>query len=100
MNEGIIILVGITIIGVAYFVCALTKHGTCDIGKVFTLLVVVIGLVTGVFLYLHAYTQLKNSFAEDAAWSAVAGFVLCLSSLLQIITMFRELFAKKVDPTK
>jgi hypothetical protein len=100
MNEGIIILVGIAIVGVAYFVCAVMKHGTCDIGKVFTLMVVVIGLVTGIFLYAHAYTFLRQSFNEDAAWGAVAGFVLCLSSLLQIITMFRELLATKVDPTK
>jgi hypothetical protein len=100
MNEGIIIFVGITIVGVAYFLCALIKHGTCDIGKVFTLLVVVIGLVTGIFLYLHAYSLLKKSFAEDAAWGAVTGFVLFLYSLMQIITMFRELFAKKVNPTE
>jgi hypothetical protein len=100
MNEGIIILVGIAIVGVAYFVCALMKHGTCDIGKVFTLLVVVVGLVTGIFLYVHAYSFLKTSYYEDAVWGAVAGFVLFLSSLLQIITMFREVFAAKVDPTK
>jgi hypothetical protein len=100
MNQGIIILVAIAVLGAAYFICAILKHGTCDIGKVFTLTVVVIGLVTGVFLYVHAYAFLKNSYHEDAMWGAVAGFVLFIASLLQIITMFRELLVPKVDPTK
>ncbi len=101
MNEGIAILVGIAIIGLAYFVCAMWKHHTCDIGKIFTLLIVVIGLITGVFLYVHAFAVfLKGSYSEDAVWGAVAGFVLVIASILQIIVMFRELFASRVDPLK
>jgi hypothetical protein len=101
MNEGIIILVGIAVIGLAYFVCAMWIHRTCDIGKVFTLLIVVIGLVTGVFLYVHAFVLfLRSSYSEDAVWGAVAGFVLFIASLLQIVVIFRELFQKKVSPSK
>lgn len=102
MNEGIIILVFVAVIAVVYFGCALYRHGTCDMGKCFTLLVVAVGFITGIIIFLHAYHFLKAKVSsyEDAVWSAIAGMVLCLSSTLQIVTMFRELFAKKVDPIK
>jgi hypothetical protein len=100
MIEGIIILVSIAVIGLAYFACAIFKHGTCDIGRVFTLLVVVVGLVTGAFLYIHAYTFLKASFLEDAVWTAVAGIVLFISSGQQIVVMFRKQFVRRIDPLK
>ncbi|MGO9591027.1 MAG: hypothetical protein ACLP3K_13400 [Candidatus Acidiferrales bacterium] len=101
MNEGIVLLVGIAIVALAYFACAMWKHHTCDIGKLFTLLIVVVGLITGVFLYVHAFAAfLKASYSEDAVWGAVAGVVLFIASILQIIVMFRELFATRVDPIK
>lgn len=100
MNEGIIILVVVSIVGVAYFVCALRSHGICDMGKVFTLLVVAVGLVTGVFIFIHAYDALKTntSHYEDAVWSAVAGVILSLYSIQQTLSMFREVIVKRVEP--
>lgn len=101
MNEGTVVLVLIAFIALTYFGCAMLKHGTCDIGKVFTLLILVVGAVTGVFLYVHAFAVFRKlSWSEDAVWGAVAGIVLFIASLLQIIVMFRELFAKRVDPKK
>lgn len=101
MNEGIVILVVIAVLGLAYFACAIWKHRTCDIGKVFTLLIVAVGLITGIFLYSHAFSLfLKVSYSEDVLWGGIAGLVLFLASFLQIIQMFRELFAQRVDPTK
>lgn len=102
MNEGIIILVFVAVVAVIYFGCAVYRHGTCDMGKCFTLLVVAVGFLTGIIIFLHAYLFLKAKVPsyEDAVWSAIAVIVLCLSSTMQIITMFRELFAKKVDPLK
>jgi hypothetical protein len=101
MSEGIIILSAIGVVGLAYFVCAMTKHGTFDIGKCFTLLVVVFSFVTGILIFVHAvvFLRTKSSYYEDAVWSAIAGMVLCFWSAQQVIVMFRELFAKKVDPT-
>jgi len=101
MNEGIAILVAVAALGLAYFACAMWRHRTCDIGKLFTLLIVVVGLITGVFLYVHAFALfLKATYSEDAVWGAVAGVVLFIASLVQIVTMFRELYARAVDPLK
>ncbi len=100
MNEGIIILVAVSILGVAYFVCALRSRDICDMGKVFTLLVVAVGLVTGVFIFIHSYEVLKTNTAhyEDAVWSAVAGVILTLYSIQETLSMFREVIVKRVEP--
>ncbi len=101
MNEGISFLVALAIGGLGYFCCAMFRHGICNMGKLFTLLVVIVGFVTGILIFVHVFVLLKGtpSHTEDAVWSAVAGIVLCFSSSQEIILMFRELFAKKVDPT-
>jgi hypothetical protein len=101
MNEGIVIVSVIGVVGVAYFLCAMTKHGTFDIGKCFTLLAVALSFVTGIFIFIHSVVFLRAnpSHYEDAVWSAIAGMVLCFWSAQQVIVMFRELYAKKVDPT-
>lgn len=100
MNKGIVILAVIAIVGLAYFACAIWKHRTCDIGKVFTLLIVLVGLMTGIFLYVHAFALfMKASYSEDVLWGGIAGVVLSLASSMQVIQMFRELFATRVDPT-
>jgi hypothetical protein len=53
------------------------------------------------FSVVHAFALfLKVSFSEDVLWGGIAGVVLFLASFLQIFQMFRELFAKRVDPTK
>jgi hypothetical protein len=101
MNEGIAFLVAVAIGGLSYFSCAMFKHGNCNMGKLFTLLVVIVGFVTGILIFIHVFVLLRGtpSHTEDAVWSAVAGIVLCFSSTQEVILMFRELFAKKVDPT-
>ena len=102
MNEGIIILVVIAIAGLAYFGCGMTKRGTFDVGKCFTLLVIVFSLVTGIFIVIHAFVFLKakGAYSEDEVWSAIAGMVLFFWSAHQTVIMFREVFAKRVDPIK
>ena len=99
MNQGIAILVGIFLVGLIFFVCSHLKHGTCDMGKLFNLVVVVISAVTGTYLCIHAIELAKVSH-PDAAWVGVAGFILTVFSVQQAINVFRELFAKKVAPTK
>jgi hypothetical protein len=99
MNQAIAILACIFFVGLIYFVCSHIKHGTCDMGRLFNLVVVVISFVTGTFLCIHAIELAKVSH-PDAAWVGVAGFILTVFSVQQAINMFRELFAKKVTPTK
>ncbi len=99
MNQIIAILVGVFGIGLAYFVCAMLKHGTCDMGKMFNLLVIVGSMVTGIYLCIHAVELAMKSLA-DGGWLGVAGILLVAFSFQQTVIMFRELFAKKVTPTK
>jgi hypothetical protein len=99
MNQIIAILVGVFGIGFGYFLCALFKHGICDMGKMFNLLVIVGTLVTGIYLCIHAVALAIASLA-DGAWLGVAGTLLVVFSIQQTVIMFRELFAKKVTPTK
>jgi len=99
MNQGIAILVGIFVIGLAYFVCAMFRHGTCDMGKLFRLLVIVFSMGTGIYLCAHAVV-LTIASQPDGAWVGIVGFLLVLISIQQTVTMFRELFTKKVDSKK
>ncbi len=99
MNQIIAILVGTFGIGLAYFLCALFKHGLCDMGKMFNLLIIVGTMVTGIYLCIHAVGLAIASLA-DGAWLGVAGTLLVFFSFQQTVIMFRELFAKKVTPTK
>lgn len=99
MNLEIAILVGIFVIGLAYFVCAMLRHGLCDMGKLFSLLVIVFGMGTGMYLCAHAVALAKTS-QPDGAWVGIAGLLLVLFSVQQTVTMFRELFAKEVEPKK
>ena len=100
MNQVIVALVGIFVIGLVYFVCSHLKYGTCDMGKLFNLLVVVISFVTGIFLCIHAVQSALASQKDEVAWGGVAGFILTVFSLEQAIVVFRELIAKKVEPRK
>ena|SRR5580704_11538748 len=99
MIEGISILVSIAVVGALYWICSMLKHDTCDMGKLFTVILAVVGLVTGCFLYVHAFAFLRTS-KEDAAWGGIAGFILTIYSLQQVVVTFRELFAKAVAPLK
>ncbi len=99
MIEGIAILVSVGITGVLYWICSMLKHDTCDMAKLFTLIFAMVGLVTGVFLFAHAFTFLKTS-KEDASWGGIAGVILTLYSLQQVVITFREVFAKAVEPLK
>lgn len=99
MNQIIAILVGVFGIGLAYFVCAMLKHGVCDMGKMFNLLVIVGTMVTGVYLCIHAVALARESL-PDGGWLGVAGILLVVFSFQQTVIMFRELFATKVTPTK
>ncbi len=77
MNQIIAILVGTFGIGLAYFLCALFKHGLCDMGKMFNLLVLIGSLVTGLYLCIHAVSLAIASLA-DGAWLGVAGILLAV----------------------
>ena len=99
MNLIMGIVIGTFGISTAYFVCATFKHGLCDMGKMFNLLVLIGSLVTGIYLCIHA-VELAIASLADGAWLGVAGTLLVWFSTQHIITMFRELFAKKVTPTK
>lgn len=68
-------------------------------GKMFNLLVIIGSMVTGVYLCIHAVELAKVS-QPDGAWVGIAGLLLALFSIQQTVIMFRELFAKRVDPTK
>jgi hypothetical protein len=102
MIEGILVLVGVGVFALAYFICAMWRHHTCDIGKLFTLLTMYVGLVTGIHLYLRAYEAFRatHAYSEDIIWGGIAGVVLCLASASQVFVSFKELFATRVDPVK
>jgi len=80
----------------------MSKHGTFDVGKYFTLLVVVFSLVTGVFIFIHAFVflKVKGAYSEEAVWSAIAGMVLFFWSAHQTVIMFREVLSKIATPIK
>ena len=102
MNEKLILLIALGVGAVIYAVCAIMKHGNCNIGKLFTLMVLILGFVTGILLFTHVIGLVKSNprLEEDAVWSAVAGIVLCVSSFQEIVVKFRELFAKPAVPIR
>jgi hypothetical protein len=69
-------------------------------GKLFNLLVIIISAITGIYLCIHAVELALAGHKDDGAWVGVAGFILTVYSVQQSLNLFRELFAKKVDPTK
>jgi amino acid permease len=99
MNQGIAILASIFVSGLIFFICSYVKHGTCDMGNLFSLVVVVISFVTGIYLCVHAIELVKVSPPDsDAAWVGVAGFILTAFSVQQAINTFRELYGRRVTP--
>jgi hypothetical protein len=74
MNQFVAILVGTFGIGIAYFVCAMFKHGLCDMGKMFNLLVLIGSMVTGIYLCIHAVALAMASLA-DGTWIGLAGIL-------------------------
>jgi hypothetical protein len=99
MNQAIVLLASVILVGVVFFVCSHVKHGTCDMAKLFNLVFVVISFVTGIFLCIHAF-QLGKVSHPDAVWVGLAGFILAVFTFQQGLNAFRELFEKKVTPTK
>jgi hypothetical protein len=102
VNERLILLIVLGVVALCYAVCAIVIHGNCNIGKLFTLMVLILGFVTGIFLVAHVFALVKGNprMEEDSVWTAVAGIVLCVSSLQEIVVKFRELFVKVVVPIK
>ena len=105
MNELLALLIAFAVGAAAYSVCAFAKHGTCNIGDLFTLLVLIFGLVIGIVLFVRVWViarthPLQLTSIEESAWTAVAAIVLCISSTQEIIVKFRQLFAKPVTPIK
>src|SRR5260370_21363502 len=99
MNQIIAILVGTFGIGLAYFLCALFKHGLCDMGKMFNLLVLIGSVVTGVYLCIPAIS-LSLAPLADGAWLGVPGNPLAAVTLSNILTALPELFVNKVTPNQ
>jgi hypothetical protein len=102
VNENALLLISLAVGALTYSGCAIVKHGNCNLGKLFTLLVLLVGFFTGILLFVHvfAFVRANPKMEEDAVWSAVAGIVLCVSSAQEIVVKFRELFAKPVAPIK
>ena len=100
MNEKVILLIALAVGALVYSACAIAKHGNCNIGKLFTLMVLILGFFTGILLFVHVFALVRVNprMEEDAVWNAVAGIVLCVSSAQEIVVKFRELFVKPVAP--
>src|SRR5260370_30038391 len=98
MNQIIAILVGTFGIGLAYFLCALFKHGLCDMGKMFNLLVLIGSFVTGLYLCIHA-VSLSTASLPDGAWLGVPGILLSRFTTQQTIIAFPASFAQKITPS-
>ena len=98
--EGLFFLASIFATGLAFFVCSHAKHGTCDMEKLFGLLVITISFDTGVFLSVHAVQLALEGQKDDAAWVGVAALTLAAFSVKQAIILFKEVYSKKVEPKR
>lgn len=99
MIEGIVVIVFVPVLGLSFWICSMLRHGTCDMWKLINASLTAFSIVIGVFLYVHSFAFLRTS-KEDAAWAAIAGFLLTLYSAQQIVILFREIYAQKVEPIK
>src|SRR5260370_7437731 len=99
MNLIMGIVIGTFGISTAYFVCATFKHGLCDMGKMFNLLVLIGSLVTGIYLCIHA-VELAIASLADGAWLGVPRTLLVWFSPQHATPMFRKLFPKTIPPTQ
>jgi hypothetical protein len=98
--EGLFFLASIFVAGSTFFICSHKKHGTCDMEKLFGLLVITISFDTGVFLSVHAVQLALQGQKDDAAWVGVAALTLAAFSVKQAIILFQEVYGKKVEPKK
>lgn len=98
IEQGGIEIVATGVVTVAYYALSWTIRGDCDNKKLGWIAVSSLGAVTGVFIFLGGFEVMKLSVL-NGVWSSVAGVVITLATMTEIIKEFRCLRAEKIQPT-
>src|SRR5712691_2792498 len=96
-SEGIVTLIFVAAVGVAYWICAMLKNGTCKLDGFAFLLLSAVGIVTGVYIFGGSLKRATGS-SQEIIWGGITGFILTLYSLEQVIRSFRQQLARQVAP--
>lgn len=81
----------------AYYVWAWIKQRDCDAKKVGWMAVNSLGAVTGVFIFIGCFDVMKSSVL-NGVWSGIAGIVITLATMTEIIKQFQCLSVQKIEP--
>ncbi len=95
-------LIVVALIVVPFWICSQARRGGCELKVAVLLVLNVVGLVSGVFIFWRAIYGPVFQSAEDQMFAGLTGFILTLYALEQIYHSYRELFQKpdSVEPIR
>lgn len=80
---------------VTYWVCALTKKRRPSLNDLGMFALMCAGVVTGLYVFVGAYPEMKSGAETNGLWSGMAGVCIALVSSQKLWTMFRAAIGKK-----
>jgi hypothetical protein len=98
IEQGGIEIVATGVVTAAYYALSWAIQRDCDNKRLGWIAVSSLGAVTGVFIFLGGFEVMKLSVL-NGVWSSVAGVVITLATMTEIIKEFRCLRAEKIKPT-
>jgi hypothetical protein len=97
VNEATITLIVTGAGTFIYWLCTLWKIGTCGLEKLLLLAVNLVGVVTGINIFLWAI-KLGGSSTQNAAWAGITGVCMTFYTAEKIKEAFRCVLKPEVVP--
>ncbi len=96
-NEGIVTLVFVAIVGLAFWIRSMICSGACKLDAFAFLLLSAVGIVTGIYIFGGALKHATGS-SQDIIWGGITGFILTLYSVEQAYKCFRQIGPRPSEP--
>jgi hypothetical protein len=90
MNQSTITLAAVAALTVPYFILHMKRHGKCETRYLFAFVVNLVGLISGIYIFVGAFDVIKTS-PQNGVWGGITGIVLTIWTLETIITEVRAL---------
>lgn len=99
IHQGEIDVAVTAIVTVAYYVFSWVRQRDCDAKNIGWMAATAFSAVTGVFIFIGCFEVMKLSVL-NGVWSGIAGIVITLATITEIVKQFTCLRAEKIKPTK
>lgn len=99
IQQGEAEVVVTAIVTVAYYLLSWNRRRDCDAKILGWMAVNALGGVTGVFIFVGCFDVMKLSVL-NGVWSGIAGIVITLATMTEIIKQFAGLWTQKIQATK